>query len=384
MSLNNIINIISFLYLVQISLLLNNKEINITNILSYNYIFLHNPSNELSQKIYNCFKEISINNSIILNLLELSNSEKIISDLKRELNKNSSINLNINFPLLIKKDDNKLEIYNNNPSNKSLIKFINEKTKKKAQAQIYSLINYDFLSKIIFDKKNCLILFYIKNSNSRRYIKNIVNKAKKKLKYDINIAYSDIIDKFSFKLFNILDGNESELPCLRFITFKNNVLLFTKKNKINIFDINLIDNFISFVNDSINNKLFFHKYYDESVFKINNHFEKNNICKIKKNKIKLYYNDWCQYCQDSLKIIEDIIINNSYIFKFFELKKYKISNENNIYNNNNDFYLDFLPRLQINDVFNKKSYIYNDEYQKDKIFKYLKNIIKFSKFLNLK
>ena len=99
-------------------------------------------------------------------------------------------------------NNNHYEIYNNNPSIKKLKKFLNNNNPKEIddanKRKIYSKIDYDFLNDIIFHKKDCLIIFYIKNKKSKNVIKRLVPKLNISC-----ISYTDITSKYSYKLFNI-------------------------------------------------------------------------------------------------------------------------------------------------------------------------------------
>ena len=77
--------------------ILSNREINISSIISYKYIFIHHPWNKNSQIIYKSLKEISPNNLLIIDFMYLSNPYLFLKLLSRYINE--SIYLNI--PLLI-------------------------------------------------------------------------------------------------------------------------------------------------------------------------------------------------------------------------------------------------------------------------------------------
>lgn len=344
---------------------LKEKEININNIFSYKYIFIHHPWNKNSQIIYKSLKEISPNDLIIINIIQLSDSELFLKDLSNHLANiiSNKIDLKIQIPLLFKLSNNHLEIYNNNPGVKVIRQFFEEN--KKENLKIFSKINYDFLYEIIFNQKNCLIIFYIKNKKSKKIIKQLIQELKQKIK--IFIAFTDITNKYSYKLFNILEGYENSLPCLRYLTFKNNKLFFTKKDNFDIFDKNINNILFNFVNNSINHKLFYHIYHDGEFPKINNDLIINKYCEKKKYIIDLYYNDWCEFCIELFIIIDDILKEYKYLFRYFKYKKHLLKN-NYI---NNDFYFSFLPRLHINDIFKNITYEYCGDFKKENIFNFL-------------
>ena len=98
-----------------------------------------------------------------------------------------------------------------------------------------------------------------------------------------------------------------------------------------------------------------------------------NFCEKKKNIIILYYNEWCEFCLESFIIIDEILQENKYLFHYFKYKKYLIRNNadfkagENIYDN----YFNFLPRLQINDIFKKQTFEYYGDIKKDKIIHFI-------------
>ena len=124
-----------FLYLIFIfipfknGILLNTKEINLSDILSYKYIYIHHPWNKISQVLYKLIKKLSLNNTIIIDIIHLLYPELFLKNLFIFLNNNISNNetININFPILIKSINNHVEIYNNNPSPKKMKKFLDIK-----------------------------------------------------------------------------------------------------------------------------------------------------------------------------------------------------------------------------------------------------------------
>ena len=350
---------------------LNEKEINIKYILSYKYIFIHHPWNKNSQIIYKSLKEMSPNNLIIINIIDLTEPELFLKELLNQLI--SNISYIFHSPLLIKLSNNHSEIYNNNPNIKELRKFIEDN--KKLKYKIFSKINYNFLSEIIFNQKDCLIIFYIKNKKSKQFIKKLIQELEQKL--NIHIAFTDITSKYSFKLYNILEGYENSFPCLRYLTFKNYKLFFTKKDKIDLLDKNIINEILLFVNNSINHKLFYHIYNDGDLPKING-LNINKYCENKKYIINLYYNDWCEFCLELFIIIDDILKENKYLLYYFKYKKNLIKNNNNNYN----FYFNFLPRLHINDIFKNITYEYFGDLKKEDIFIFITNKINLFYFLN--
>ena len=351
---------------------------NLTNILSNKYIFIHHPWNKHSQLIFNSLKELSPNNLIIIDAIHLPNPHLFFQNLSKIINNNISIY----FPLLIKSNNNSYEIYNNNPSLKKLKKFLNSTNsnniKDENGRKVYSKINYDFLNDIIFHKKDCLIIFYIKNKKS----KNVIKRFLPKLNINMScIAYTDIASKYSYKLFNILDGYESDLPCLRSLKFTNDKLFFTKKNNINLLDKNISNKIYDFINSTFNKKLFFHEYNS------NNNIYNNKLkhkykydaykCEIKKNVIDLYYNEWCEYCLELFILIEDLFNEVKYLKKYFKYEKHLVSyfpmsrkieeNKGNDY----DLYFNFLPRLHINDIFINITYEFFGDYTKDNILNFM-------------
>ena len=282
-----IIFISLFLYIKNASHI-NYNNINITEILSYKYIFIHYPWNKHSQIIYKLLKEISPNNLIIIDLIHISNPELFFKNLSKCLNNNSNknINLNINIPLLIKSYNNHYDIYNNNPNIKKMKNFFDININShSSDNKVFTKINYDFLYEVFFSKKDCLIIFYIKNKKSKFLLKKIISELKQKLNINICIAYTDITNKYSYKLFNIVDGYENDLPFLRYIKFINHELFFTKKNNIDLLDKNITYKLTEFIHNSINKKLFYHEYQDKKMKKyysyINIYYFTlyiNNIC----------------------------------------------------------------------------------------------------------
>jgi thiol-disulfide isomerase/thioredoxin len=187
------------------------------------------------------------------------------------------------------------------------------------------------------------------------------------------ISYSDITSKYSYKLFNIVDGYESDLPCLRYLKFTNNKLFFTKKNNIDLLDKNIENKIYDFINNTFYNKLFFHEYNNN--YNYNNKYN-NNIyrCDIKKNVIELYYNEWCEYCLELFILIEDVFTEFKYLRKYFKIERHLVSNfPLNLKNKGNkyDLYFNFLPRLYINDIFINVTYEFFGDYTKDNILNFM-------------
>ena len=188
----------------------------------------------------------------------------------------------------------------------------------------------------------------------------------------ISIAYTDITNKLSYKLFNILEGYENELPCLRFINFQNNKLYFTKKEKINLLDSNITYILNNFIENSINYKLFYHIYNSKENKNYNSYLNINRKCEKRKYIINLYYNNWCEFCFELFIIIDDIFKENKYFLEIFQYKKYLIENNNSLNEGNTyDFYFNFLPRLHVNDLFKNMTYEYFGDYKKEEIYNFL-------------
>ena len=261
---------------------LNNLEINISYILSYKFIFIHHSLNNNSLNIQKSLKEISPNNLTTIDIIRISNPIKFLKSISDYI----KVNKTISIPLLLKNDNNCFQVYNNNHNVKALKKFLNENKAINGNKVIYSKISFEFLNNIIFNQKNCLIIFYIKNYKSKQIMKKIIPKIEQKI--NTSVAFTDMTNKFSYKLFDVLEGYENNLPCLRYIKFKNNKLFYTKKEKIDLLDLNIINIISHFVNDSIDNKLFYN-IYNSAIFKksinyfshINNNYEK------KKNLIEI-------------------------------------------------------------------------------------------------
>lgn len=369
-------------------IILKKKGINLKDILSHKFIFIHHPWNKISQIIYKSVKEISPKNLIFIDIIHLANPEQFLRNIFKYLNKNyykdKNINSHLFFPLLIKANNNHLEIYNNNQNEKIIKKFLDEdyKNENKNNKKIFHKINYEFLSQVIFNQNNCLIIFYLKNYKSKQITKKLILKLEQKLdKLNITIAYSDITNKYSYKLFNILEGYENELPCLRYLKFKENKLFFTKKEKINLLDKNIIDSIYNFVNNSINYKLFYHSYNLKIFQKDINHLNNNKYCEKKKNVINLYFKEWCEYCLEILIIIDEILQENKYLLLYFKYNKNnyeKLEYKTNNYN----FYFNFLPRLHINDIYKNITYEYLGDNKKEEILNFI--VSKINLFINFK
>ena len=366
-----IIILVSFFISIKNETLLNNKfnYNNLTKILSNKFIFIHHPWNKHSQLIYNSLKELSPDNLLIIDAIYLSNPQLFFQNLSKKIKNN----INTYFPLLIKSNNNNsYEIYNNNPSIKKLKKFLNNNNSKEIldvnKRKVYSKINYDFLNDVIFHKKDCLIIFYIKNKKSKKVINRLVPKLNMSC-----ISYSDIASKYSYKLFNIVDGYEGDLPCLRYLKFTNDKLFFTKKNNIDLLDKNIETIIYDFINNTLNNKLFFHEYNTNNIY--NNKLNFNEYkCEIKKNVIDLYYNEWCEYCLELFILIEDIFNEFKYLKKYFKYEKHLVSyipfNRKNK-GNNYDLNFKFLPRLFINDIFINVTYEFLGDYTKANILNFM-------------
>ena len=198
------------------------------------------------------------------------------------------------------------------------------------------------------------------------------------------IAYTDITNKFSYKLFQILEGYENSLPCLRYLQFKENKLFFTKKENLDLSDKNIANIIYNFVNDSVNNKLFYHIYSSTIAAYKDNKYINNNICETKKNIIILYYNDWCAFCLEIFIIIDEILEEHKYLLNYFKYKKYVIRNNADFKEEEYkyDNYFNYLPRLQINDKFKKQIFEYNGDIQKDKIAYFIISKINLLNILN--
>ena len=375
---------IFFFIIFYLSLIKNGKsfpytEINISSIISHKYIFIYHPWNKNSQIIYKALKEISPNNLLIIDFIKLFEPYLFLRHLSSYINKNKMKNINLNIPLLIKSVNNNFIIYNNEPNLKDIKKFIERKGDENIDTKIYSKINHKFIKDIFVQQENCLIIFYIKNYKSKKILKKLIPEMKNKLK--ICIAYTDITNKFSYKLFDILEGYENELPCLRYIKFKNNKLYFTKKEKINLLENNIIYKINNFIENSINNnQVFYHIYNDkENIHNINLNI--NRKCQKRKYIINLYYNNWCEFCIELFIMIEDIFKENQYILDNFEFKKYLIEKNSLDKINTYDFYFNFLPRLFINDIFRNITYEYLGDYKKEEISNFLINKINLLNFL---
>ena len=361
----------SFFISIKNETLLNNKfnYNDLTSILSNKLIFIHHPWNKHSQLIYNSLKELSPNNLLIIDAIHLSNPQLFFQNLSKKIKNN----INIYFPLLIKSNNNNsYEVYNNNPSIKKLNKFLNNNNSKEImdvnKRKVYSKINYDFLNDVIFHKKDCLIIFYIKNKKSKKVINRLVPKLNMSC-----ISYSDITSKYSYKLFNIVDGYEGDLPFLRYLKFTNNKLFFTKKNNIDLLDKNIENKIYDFINNTLNNKLFFHEYNTNNIY--NNKFNFNEYkCEIKKNVIELYYNEWCEYCLELFILVGDVFNEFIFLKKYFKYEKHLVSYfplNRNSKRNNYDLYFNFLPRLFINDIFVNVTYEFFGDYTKDNILNFM-------------
>ena len=374
-----IIILILFLFPIKNEILSNDKDINLTNIFSYEYIFIHHPWNRLSQLIYKALKDLRSNNLIIIDFIHLSNPYLFLNNLSIYLKNCSDINtiIDINIPLLIKSNNNKCEIYNNNPNILIINKFLNDNINNYTNIKrIYSKINYNFISDIIFQQKDSLIIFYIKNKKSQQIFKRIKKDLKRKIKSkNISIVYTDITNNFSFKLFNILDGYESDLPCLRYLKFNNRKLFFTKKNNINLLSKNISYILDEFINNSISSKYFLHSYQNEELPKEKDYLNINRNCNLKKLIINLYYNDWCEYCLQLFIEVDDMLEDNKYLLKYFVLQKNLIGNNFMNDEEQNQLYFNFLPRLHINDIYKKKTYEYSGNYKKEDILNFVINKI---------
>ena len=88
--------------------------------------------------------------------------------------------------------------------------------------------------------------------------------------------------------------------------------------------------------------------------------------------IEIYYNDWCEFCIELLKIIDEIFEKNKYLLDYFEYKKYLIIKD---FDYNYDNYFNFLPRFHINDNFKNVTYDYFGDLKKIDIFKFIVNKI---------
>ena len=311
----------------------------------------------------------------IIDITKIAEQEKFIKDI------NSYLKTIISIPCLIKKiNTTHFEIYDNIPKIKRLKKFIKTSTnslKNNSKQNLYPKINHDFLVDVFFKHQNFLVLFYIKNTKSDLIINKIIKNINKT---QYIIVYSDITNTFSYKLSRILEVEETDLPCLRFVKFEYDQLFYTKRNRINLIDKDISKSIIKFIEGSEGHKIFLHNYSSEKIYHT---FKKNMnmMCVLKRNIINLYYNEICEYCLKLYNLLDDVFSENKYLIKYYDLNKIIINNNKmNILNNENSIideklYYMFLPRLIINDVFNNKNIEYNNFYDKNILLKFLnKNI----------
>lgn len=198
---------------------------------------------------------------------------------------------------------------------------INDLCFKNVYKNLFKKFDQYAIYSIFIKKKPSLFLFRNKQDNRTEYEEIKLETISYMYNKELNIVITDIDDKYSYKLSNLLGISNDDLPSIRLIDFKghdNEMRTFYFSREITS------DNILDFVNKWEDNTLSSSSniFYSSSKINTNSKYNKNNnyspvlnigmnmfyekVIMNNKNVLVYYYANWCSYCKKFLSIFDII------------------------------------------------------------------------------